>query len=120
MKKTMNSTATKYLDVKQRIEASIRDGRFVSKLPGERQMAREFGVSYMTLRKAVECLVRDGLVYRVPQMGTFVNRFDRPVADTEVLLRQLEQENRDLRQANEVLRRIATYFADTEQRRHLG
>ena len=44
------------------------------KLPGERDLAIEFGVSYMTLRKAVDNLVAENLLYKIPTQGTYVSR----------------------------------------------
>ena len=63
----------KHLEVKNRIETAIRQGNIVDKLPGERVLAKQYGVSYMTLRKSVDSLVADGLLYRIPQMGTYVH-----------------------------------------------
>ena len=37
---------------------------------GERVIAKELGVSYMTARKAVESLVTKGVLYKVPKKGT--------------------------------------------------
>ena len=41
-------------------------------LPPEREMAERAGVSYMTLRKAVDLLVAEGCLQRVAGIGTFV------------------------------------------------
>lgn len=41
-------------------------------LPPEREMAERAGVSYMTLRKAVDLLVAEGCLERVAGVGTFV------------------------------------------------
>ncbi|WP_084958423.1 GntR family transcriptional regulator [Thermoactinospora rubra] len=41
-------------------------------LPSERELMQRYGVSRMTVREAIERLVRDGRVYRVQGSGTFV------------------------------------------------
>ena len=43
-----------------------------TRLPSERSIAGQFGLSRMTARHAVEYLVRRGLVYRRPGSGTYV------------------------------------------------
>jgi LacI family transcriptional regulator len=49
-------------------ESLTREG----KLPSEQDMAREFGVAYMTVRAAVDALVQEGLLRRIHGKGTFV------------------------------------------------
>jgi DNA-binding transcriptional regulator YhcF (GntR family) len=161
----MDKTIPKYLLVEKKIRQAIRQRIIVEKLPGERVLAKDFGVSYMTLRKAVENLVAAGVLYKIPQLGTFVNHQDKsslsgkggtsaklvdaiqliagvtgsssdkphqrlaqsptchpetnsPAPDPE-LLAQLMQENQELRRANEILQKVATYFAQVEQDRRL-
>jgi hypothetical protein len=41
---------------------------------GERVLAKEFGVSYMTIRKAVENLVTQSILYKIPARGTYVDQ----------------------------------------------
>ena len=162
----MDKTIPKYILVEKRIRQAIRQRLIIDKLPGERVLAKEFGVSYMTLRKAVENLVAAGVLYKVPQLGTFVNhqsnggfsakngteakladaiqlitdvtgsspeKPDHPVTQPEVdhsqacgqsdpdpeLLEKLIRENRELKRANDLLQRVATYFAQVEQDRRL-
>jgi GntR family transcriptional regulator len=43
-----------------------------SKLPPERELATEFDVSRLTVRRALDRLEQEGLVYRVQGSGTFV------------------------------------------------
>ncbi len=43
-----------------------------SRLPTERDLATEFDVSRLTVRRALDRLEHDGLVYRVQGAGTFV------------------------------------------------
>lgn len=68
----MDTTVPKYILVEDHIRQAIRSGKITDKLPGERVLARELGYSYMTIRKAVENLVNEGVLYKVPTKGTFV------------------------------------------------
>ena len=42
------------------------------KIPSERELSEDFGVSRMTLREAISDLQDDGLLYSIPGSGTFV------------------------------------------------
>lgn len=45
-------------------------------IPTEQELAREYDVSVGTVRKAVECLVKDGLLVKKQGRGTFIKRPD--------------------------------------------
>ena len=68
----MDNTIPKYVLVEDYIRQQIRQRKITDKLPGERILASQLGYSYMTIRKAVENLVDEGLLYKVPTKGTFV------------------------------------------------
>ena len=68
----MDKTTPKYVLVQEKIKTAIKNREIVDKLPGERALAKEFGYSYMTIRKAVENLVAEGLLYKIPMKGTYV------------------------------------------------
>lgn len=61
------------------LRSGLMSGRFAQneKLPTEAELAREFGISRQTVRRAFQDLVSEGLVYRVPGRGTFPGRFLR-------------------------------------------
>ncbi len=69
----MVKSPPKYILVQNRIKEDIRTGLIVVKLPGERELAKELDISYMTVRKAIENLVHEGVLYKVPTIGTFIN-----------------------------------------------
>jgi DNA-binding GntR family transcriptional regulator len=68
----MDKFTYKYLFVEHKIRRSIRHLKVDTKLNGERIIAKELGISYMTVRKAVELLVIEGVLYKIPKRGTYV------------------------------------------------
>ena len=68
----MDTTIPKYLLVADHIKQAIKKRQIIDKLPGERVLARELGFSYMTIRKAIDNLVAEGLLYKIPTRGTYV------------------------------------------------
>lgn len=59
-----------------RLRLNSSDYNIGSPLPGEKALAKEFGVARMTIRKALDLLVSWGLVERRHGSGTFVARKD--------------------------------------------
>ncbi len=68
----MDTTTPKYILVEDHIKKVIKNKTIVDKLPGERTLAKEMGFSYMTIRKAIDNLVNEGVLYKIPTKGTFV------------------------------------------------
>lgn len=64
----------KHLQVREAIVLAIRSGEFASgsRLPGERELARRFGASHMTARRAVTEMIEADLLERRTHQGTFV------------------------------------------------
>lgn len=64
----------RYVQLKRLIEAAIRDGTIKpgDALPPEREIASRVALSRVTVRKAVQELVRDGVLFQRHGSGTFI------------------------------------------------
>jgi GntR family transcriptional regulator len=69
-----DSTVPLYMQLKTILASQINRGelRPHEKLPSERQLCRNFGISRMTVRHALGALAQGGLVYTQPGKGIFV------------------------------------------------
>lgn len=83
------------------------------RLDNQRSLAREFGVTLMTLRHALDLLERDGLIARRHGLGTFVAR---PAIDYDIL--QLRAFAGDLSALGEdvATRFLRSHFAAADRR----
>ena len=61
----------KYHELALALETTIEALGFNAPIPSERILAQEYNVSRMTIRKAIDQLVKDNKLYRVPYVGTF-------------------------------------------------
>ncbi len=60
----------KYHQIYLVLREQLAEGRFERGVPGEMHLMKEFGVARVTVRKALERLVADGLIERSPGRGT--------------------------------------------------
>lgn len=70
----------KYYILKLEIIKKIENDEFLDDqmIPSERELIKEFGVSRITVRKAIDELVNEGYVYRVQGKGTYVKVIRKP------------------------------------------
>ncbi|MBI4589795.1 MAG: GntR family transcriptional regulator [Candidatus Rokubacteria bacterium] len=70
----MNGRIPRYLQIAETLRERIRGGALArgARLDSQRALAREFGVTLMTLRQALELLEKDGLIACRHGLGTFV------------------------------------------------
>ena len=71
---TRNEPRLMYERVKERILEDIRSRRLLpgAKLPSERGLCQEYGVSRITVRRAIRDLVVEGVLNSIPGKGTYV------------------------------------------------
>src|SRR5262249_27315804 len=82
---TLGRTRTpRYHRIAQSLRQKIDGGLLVpgERLDNQRRLARQYGVTLMTLRQALELLERDGLITRRHGLGTFVAS---PTVDYDIL-----------------------------------
>jgi len=68
------SSVHKHVQVREYVRALVGDAAPGSPAPSERELVQHFGVARMTVRQALDALVVEGLLERVPGRGTFVAR----------------------------------------------
>lgn len=77
-------------------------GDYVSEWAAISSIASKIGCTAESLRRWIRQVERDE------------GRRDGPTTDERARLKALERENRELRQANEILRKASAYFAQAE------
>jgi GntR family transcriptional regulator len=71
----------KYHQIYLVLREQLEEGRYAAGVPGELLLMKEFGVARVTVRRALERLVADGLIERAPGRGTVaIVRNGTPVA----------------------------------------
>src|SRR5262245_642680 len=105
----------RYHRIAETLRDRIREGVLApgARLDNQRQLAKSFGVTLMTLRQALELLERDHLITRRHGLGTFVAA---PSIDYDIL--QLRRFAGDLSAKGEhvATRLLGTRFAMADQR----
>jgi|TARA_Y100000310_G_scaffold253669_1_gene260568 GntR family transcriptional repressor for pyruvate dehydrogenase complex len=96
-----------YKSIVNQIQRMIRSGELNKgdRLPSERQLAEQFGVSRTAVREAIKSLAEIGLVDIMVGRGTFVanNTRDRIVASVHLLLDVEKVDKEDLQTARAIL-----------------
>ena len=107
-----NAAVPLYAQFEQKIELQIANRALHpgDRLPTEAQLARENGVSVITVRKAIDGLVRKGLLECKQGKGTFVRRtmFVDPLKDLTGISNMLSQMQVDRESVVPVLEHIET------------
>src|SRR5256712_4271507 len=109
----LNSRVPRYHRIAETLRERIRGGELASgaRLDNQRQLAKSFGVTLMTLRQALELLEREHLITRRHGLGTFVAA---PSIDYDIL--QLRRFAGDLSAKGEhvATRLLGTRFASPD------
>jgi len=79
----------KHVQVREYVRGLIEGAEPGAPAPSERELVQQFGVARMTVRQALDALVAEGLLERIPGRGTFVAR---SLADTQARLASYTEE----------------------------
>jgi GntR family transcriptional regulator, N-acetylglucosamine utilization regulator len=79
----------KHVQVREYVRGLIDGAEPGAPAPSERELVQLFGVARMTVRQALDALVAEGLLERIPGRGTFVAR---TLADTQARLASFTEE----------------------------
>ena len=63
-----------YMQLAARLREQIERGQITSQLPSITELTGQTGLAVGTVRRAIDILVKEGLVRTVPGRGTFVTR----------------------------------------------
>lgn len=107
----------RYFEIEQALRERIGHLHPGDPLPSDAMLCREFGVSRMTARNAVQRLVEDGLVQRVPGLGTFVAEPAQHRQASNLLSFSDEMRQLGRRPSSRVLRRRVRPADEREARR---
>lgn len=70
---------SKFAQIADQLLADIDSGRYTGRLPSEQELAKIFGTTAVTVRKGLDQLFHQGVIEKVPYVGTFVRRRELPV-----------------------------------------
>jgi GntR family transcriptional regulator len=75
-----------YLQIAETIRSRILEGHYIpgDLIPSYQELEKEFSVSNITIRKAIEILVRDGIINRKRGVGTIVSEIDSEIITFEL------------------------------------
>ena len=99
----------KYKDIAEDIRSAIKNGKYNinEQLPLEKEMCSKYGVSRITIKKAVDELVNQGLVIKRRGSGTFVKGVDESSVQELSMARQFagfSESNKNKKVATKVIK----------------
>ena len=74
----MSKNLPLYKKIKLSLKDKIDSGEYLAgeTIPSERDLAKVFGTNRATIKKAIQSLCDDGILYTVPGSGTFLKKDD--------------------------------------------
>lgn len=77
---------SKFDTIADQLRSDIKTGTYSGRLPSERELARRFKTTPVTIRRSQQILVGEGLLIKMQPQGTFIKEKKRPVIRISLLL----------------------------------
>ncbi|RYD68610.1 MAG: GntR family transcriptional regulator, partial [Verrucomicrobiaceae bacterium] len=75
-----------YSQLREELRVSVlQAGKPGDRVPSERQLAQQFGVSPITISRALQELQHEGCIERIPSKGTFIARSTEPLVQENLI-----------------------------------
>lgn len=81
----------KWYDLYLEIKDEVKSLQFDTKYKSERKLSEQFNVHRVTVKKAIDQLIKDGYLYRIEKRGTFISK--KNFYNSNVINNPLEQLN---------------------------
>jgi GntR family transcriptional regulator len=94
-----------YVQVKEEIIRSIQRGELApgNQLPSQRQLVAAYGASHMTVRRALDELIGEGVIYAIPGKGIYVRDHKQEAESCPLVSFTEEMSLRGMRASSKVL-----------------
>lgn len=81
-----NQGKPRYKEIHEYLLGLIRNSKEMDKLPTENELSHQFGVSHITVRRALAELEKNSLIIRLPGRGTFIRNLSKSPGTLKYLL----------------------------------
>jgi len=101
----MNKIQPLYVQVKEKIIDAISSGRYEpgDQLPSQRDLAEEFNLSHMTVRRIITDLINDDVIYSIPGKGIFVSEGKQEAESSPLVSFTEEMKRRGMQPSSKIL-----------------
>lgn len=102
----MSTSQLLHVQLKENLIDAIAAGEYQpgDKLPSQRDLCRQFKMSHMTVRRAINELTQEGVIYAIPGKGIYVSPTSRTVEYDSLQGLEQKLERYGMRPSTEILR----------------
>lgn len=101
----------KYKDVADKVRKEIRKGNYPNngQLPNQNELAKQYDTSRVTIKKALDLLSNEGLIFSIQGSGTYVKKNIMQISDTGVKIGQNIGLTHQIGERSELINKILVF-----------